>query len=259
MVAEGCVISERKVSAEIPVNRRASSTGFNSFQAATRYYNTLSLSGTFGYEPETSDCLALRLCRVLLSEIRSTCPRKGGDSFLPETFYLRCAHAICSSDLCNEIADIDMLVIYLKQLVNILRAGSMLHVEAGTVVAKPGAESPRDLYGLLLTTLWNRVPWEQIFPSDPRAARDLQRNRSVMRDILLGGRHEVAVEHVANEFFCRTGLTGENDLFRISFLDFYLLSWLRNFNIIKYLPSSGTKPVTIEITERGRKILSLLG
>ena len=258
-IREGCAVSGNMTSRNMAIPFRMSSTRFDSFKAATNYYHTLSFAEKDYSNSEMFDCPALRLCRFLLAEIRSECPMQGRDCYLSESFYLKCARRIRETDLSKDMPDWDTLLIHLKQMANILQAGSVLHVRNGMITVRDGAESGTDLYHLLLTTLWDRVPWEHIFPSDPLAARNMQRNRSVMRDILLGWHHCVPVESVANEFFCRTGLSVKNDLFHISFLDFYLFSWLRNFDIIKYLPSVESAPVAIEITERGRKILSLLG
>jgi len=227
--------------------------------SVANYYNTLSLSGYDTVDGESADCLALRLCRVLLTEIKTRRPLRGRDCFLSESFYRHCAGVVLRADIGKEIGDAEILVIHLKQLINILRAGSVLRVEGGRVAVAVEEEPSDNLYRHLLTTLWNHVPWERIFPSAPKTARKMQRNRFVMRDILLRGKRGVPVEHVANEFFCLTGVADENDLFHISFLDFYLFSWLRNFDIIRYLPSRGSEPVTIMTTERGRRILSYLG
>lgn len=236
-----------------------SPAGINRFQSVSGYYHTLSMSGYNTSDSESVDCLALGLCRVLLTEIKTKRPVRGRTSFLSEGFYRHCARTVVRADIGREISDIDILVIYLKQLANILRTGAVLRVEKGRVTVAPTEGSPDDLYRHLLTTLWNRVPWERLFPSDPLAARNIQQNRSVMRDILLRRKRGVPVELVANEFFCLTGVADENDLFHISFLDFYLFSWLRNFDIIRYLPAKGSEPVAIMITERGRRILSYLG
>ncbi len=63
------------------------------------------------------------------------------------------------------------------------------------------------------------------------------------------------LDTVANEFLVATDIGKKNDLYLISFLDFYLFAWLSHFGIINYIAGNDCEPVIIELTEFGGRFV----
>ena len=59
-------------------------------------------------------------------------------------------------------------------------------------------------------------------------------------------------------FFDMTDIAERNDYFMISFLDFYLIAWLKNFGIIEYSNSKNSDIIYISIQDYGKDILRKL-
>jgi hypothetical protein len=92
----------------------------------------------------------------------------------------------------------------------------------------------------------------------PDAACDLMKNKNLMVDLILKNKNKFRIANISNKFSSLTGISKPNDLFFISFLDFYFFTWLSHFGIIRYLNGADTEPVEIELTEHGRRILKYL-
>ena len=230
----------------------------DSFRTVNSYYRSLGeidLTGT--KSPGLSSCFALRLARMLMEMIEEKNVSVTKDSSLPVTFYKQCLLTGQQSGLLDELGnDEELMIISLKQMAHILRRAGILVVKKGRAAVDDPEVSDRSLYFMILDSFWNMVSWEDIFPSNTEAASALFEDRMIIRDLLLRYGTRVEINRLANEFFELTGFAGRNDLVSISFLDFYLFFWLRNFHIINYYDVRNT--ISIELTQVGQKLLSAL-
>lgn len=203
-----------------------------------------------------ADCCAVRLAEFIIVTVQENIFPIDGDGRFSEGFYRLCMSRADECGLSEEIGDRDLVEIYLKQTVVMLRAAGILENDKRIARITEQDLSRHRLYSLLFQAFWNDVGWEDIFPSDKEMAVELKRNRYFLADLILK-QSIVQLGSIANEFFELTGFSGRNDLFAISFLDFYFFTWLKNFGIIRYLESDCSAPVSIQVTERGRKFMKL--
>lgn len=224
------------------------------YKAVTTYYDMI---GTYDLDarPLFGDCFAVRIAAFIIDAVENETVTMTARGLLPASFFTRCRELLEGSDLAREVGDEDCLIIYLKQTAAMLRAAGIVARDGGNAVVKYRPESGEVLFECLFKAFWQDVPWERIFPSDTAAAGELQKNRNILKDILLRHHSRVRLDLVANEFFDLTGFCTPNDLFMISFLDFYYFTWLRHFGCIRYLRQSLEAPVCIQVTEAGRKFL----
>ena len=219
------------------------------------YYSVISDSGEETAWSGVGSCFAVRLALFLVDDLSKTKYRLTRKGNFGKEFYRHCIEEARGAGLLSEIDDDELFLIYLKQSLHLLTACGILrrdnfaHIEASPI-------SGTNLYYRLLKAFWNDIRWEDIFPSDPDSARELKINKSILKDLLLRHRRSIPLETVANEFFDMTGFGSRNDLFLISFLDFYFFTWLKHFNLIEYSKESGYAPVAITVTETGRKIFN---
>ncbi|MFC1670349.1 hypothetical protein ACFL20_08135 [Spirochaetota bacterium] len=231
----------------------------NKFEVIKDYYSFLNAKKNNNEELNTKSCFAVRLTRFLLEYIKNSRIKLLSDCGFEEDFYKQCISELLDSDLLEEVKDENLMLIYMKQVMNMLRAGKLISDNKGYAVVSEENISNFSLFNRLLHCFWNEVRWEDIFPSDPEAAKELNWNRNVFKDIILKINCKIEFNKIANDFFELTGFGQKNDLFLISFLDFYLLTWLRHFGIIKYFNNSHDLPVCIELTNEGRTLLSQIG
>lgn len=240
------------------VNPQESSFEKIRFDSIERYYQEISCSGRPAGQSVAMDCYVIRLSRYLMDLIGEHDFAYDGESFQKD-FYELCMNAITATDLIDEAGEDELLLINVKQTIHLLKTSGILLPEAGMARIAAGDHSDIRLYSELFDTFWNRTRWEDIFPSDPAAAKELKKNKNFMKDSLLLLKGKVRLDDVINNFFELTGFAQKNDLFFISFIDFYLISWLKNFGLINYEKNSRNRPVCIELTEYGKKILELVG
>lgn len=217
----------------------------------TEYYNILS-STHIEYEVSLNNCFAVRLAKLIINIIKNDNYLMKGS--LSDEFYLFASLQLKKTDQANEIEDNDLIVIYLKQCVNILRSSAILKAKNDVAVIIEDDYNDLTLFTILFDSFWNSTPWENIFPSDTEAALFLHSQRNILTDTLLRHFKKIKLNNFANEFFELTGFSYKNDLIMISFLDFYFLTWLKHFGIINYTGSMN-RPVCIELTQSGRKVL----
>lgn len=232
--------------------------GLQQFEAAAVYYAILKKSNALKNENGMCNCFAVRLARQILDLI------KGNEFPLTRTncfknpFYLRCLKEIDFSDLGAGVPDRELLLIYIKQIVAIIKTAGLVGNDRGIARLSRDVESDTTLFYLLFNAFWNEIDWSDIFPSNRDAAKELKECRGILTDIMLRHQGNASVEAVANEFFELTAFSRKNDLFMISFLDFYFFTWLRHFGMIQYHEETRTTPVTISATDTGRKFLTTL-
>lgn len=131
------------------------------------------------------------------------------------------------------INDPEVLIIHLKQVSEILRKSKLIVNLDGLI--KPVSEkiTTQKLFHGMLSAFWNNVVWEDIFPSSPELAKTIHENRSVILEMLNENRLETKTEDFSGDFFELTGISNRDDSFNLSFFEFYVTSWLRNFGIIQ--------------------------
>ncbi len=205
------------------------------------------------------DCFALRLARFLIGLISKNTFTFNKSGYFEDEFYKISINIISAENFYYDYEEEEILIIHLKQLIHLLKKSGILINENGNAVIAAENYSDAALFSELFNTFWNKTKWEDLFPSDPDAARELRRDRNLIKDCILKNSEKFRIDIVVNQFFELTGFAAENDIFFISFIDFYLFSWLKNFGILNYLKKSRNQPVYIELTNNGRKILTLAG
>ena len=175
-----------------------------------------------------------------------------------KSFYQFCIESSAASELAEEIGDPELLIIYIKQCLHLLKASGIVGRNGSRATVDTSARAHRTLYFRLFNAFWNGCPWEDLFPSDAPSARALNESRNILKDLVVRHNSAVRLDSIANEFFDMTGFCNKNDLFMISFLDFYFFTWLKHFGMIRYAAGQETAPVHISVTGTGKKILKSL-
>lgn len=207
-------------------------------------------------EKNLKGCFALKLTR----HICKSAEKAGASSTAgwTEDFSETCLKSFSLKSFPGEAADRELLLIAIKQSLAIIRKTS-LFTENGNAFGAAGREcSVFSLYIDLLSAFWEKVSWEEIFPSNPEAAREIQRNRHILIDLVAHAEDVFKLDDIANQFFDMTGFGRINDLFLISFLDFYFFTWLSHFGIVKYLSGDDHEAVRLEKTPQGQELLRIL-
>ncbi len=205
------------------------------------------------HEKKMKKTFAMQLAEFIISRVESGSHQLDEEDRFTDGFYNSCATELSNEDFAGPVDD-ELLLIYVKQLVIILRESGLLKNDRGRACIQ-GSGSSSELYKKLFDGFWNRCKWEDIFPSAPGAAAEIQKIRSIFIDLLSKSNDGVAVEDIANEFFEMTGVAGLNDTFFISFLDFYLFTWLNHFGVLHYRYSGAHEPVSISMSDFGRWFL----
>ncbi len=236
-------------------NYKKSTGNLNLFDAATKYYSAVP-GNIFRNPMELKNCFALTLAVTIIERLSAEKTAVLENRIFSEDFYSRCADDLVR--LNSSLYERDLLIIYLKQSVHILEESGIIYRDGNNIVSAEKGLTGERLYRRLLNTFWNDLDWESIFPSSPEAAESLQENRYAFAELLSGSYSAVSIEVLANDFFEVTGICSRNDFFMISFLDFYLLTWLRHFGIVEYSTSSNDGLVYATLTDAGRTVLKSL-
>lgn len=240
----------------VPGNKKISrSLMLDSFEAAAKFYSAL--PGSFYSNPmELKDCFALILAGAVIDKAGPGTYKSSEKSMFSEDFYSECADEVMEKS--SLVDDRELVVIYLKQSVHMLEMSGILFADKDSIIHVKKGLSDERIYRSLINSFWNRVDWKTIFPSSPESAALLHQNRELFADLLCGYYGPVNIEALSNDFFDLTEITFRNDYFMISFIDFYLLTWLKHFGIIEYHNNSADNIVNIYLTESGRPRLKSL-
>jgi hypothetical protein len=238
---------------DIPINN---STSVAFFESINRYYGYLDYSEDNNTNPDMNQCFAVRLAFFLIDAIsykkfmldRQGCFRKN--------FYHYIIEKASTSGLAEEIDDTELLIIYIKQCLHMLKASGILRQVKACADIDRAAISSKTIYYKLFNAFWNDLPWEDIFPSDTESARELKICKNILKDLVLRHHGFISLQSVTNEFFEMTGFSAPNDLLKISFLDFYFFTWLMHFGMIRYFNEPNYAPVRIAVTDKGRIFLN---
>ena len=224
----------------------------NYFDSASRFYFSLhNTDSTFSIP--VNDCFALQLAEVITEKITTERIIVNRDKSFSSIFYNQLASSLNTTAPAN---DTEILVIYLKQMVNIMRSAGLISDRDGQAFITEIFSGNEKLYPVLLRSFWNECDWRVIFPSSPESAEKIHDNRDAFLELLLGTLSEVSVEEICSDFFNTTGICDVNDYFMISFVDFYLLTWLRHFGIIEYNAREDHDIVLVSVSDYGRKVLN---
>ncbi len=226
-----------------------------SLDSISRFYGFLGNEEGNTSDVDINSCFATRLAFFLIETISGSTVTLNGCGSFENNFYNYCIESAAAADLAEEIGDPELLMIYIRQCLHLLKASGIVGRTGSRATVDVSATSRRTVYFRLFNAFWYRCRWEDIFPSDTESARALNESKNILKDLLV--RHEGAVrlDCVANEFFDMTGFCNKNDLFMISFLDFYFFTWLKHFGMIRYSAGQETTPVRVTVTGTGKKIL----
>ncbi len=202
------------------------------------------------------ESFATVMARVLLDGITELHPTADNEGTLPDAFYKKCIRDERLEERRHASWDDEILTIFAKQMINILKKGQMVLVKNGEVDVSD--DSVTGIYFRLIDAFWNRVDWKVIFPSDPGSADELWHCRYIIRDLLSRQSGRGNLVEITNEFFEITGFASSGDVFQISFIDFYLITWLRHFNVLSMNDDSGDDTVYLTCTDFGQRILKSL-
>ncbi len=208
------------------------------------------------FENAMADCFAFRIARHVIGAMKKCVPRLNPDGTISEEFYRFCRKSIARTALSREIDDPELLEIYLKQAAIIIRKTAMSRQNDNCLDAASPEASAFDLYSELFLAFWERVDWAALFPSNPVASRDLMKCRNILVDLIAREKGAFRVDRLSNEFFHLTGFAEENDLFLMSFLDFYFFTWLAHFGILTYCGKGSA--VSLKTTPYGKAFLARL-
>lgn len=223
------------------------------FNAVNNYYDSL-YRICIARKSELDSCFAVRLAGNLLEYLKTGEIKLTKDKCLPQTFYDR---FVKNYQTQNSGIDDELIEIYTKQCVLMLKKSGIISTEGSRVrIVKRNDNVP--LYLEIFEAFWNKNDWDSLFPSSTRAARELKTKRFLFINHILKIRDKTRVESLVNGFFTDTGMAEKNNLFMISFIDFYLLTWFTHFGLIQYRSEDKDKAVYIEVTETGRELLKQL-
>lgn len=194
--------------------------------------------------------IVMTLVRCIIGTIQrySLYPEKNKP--FPQNFYSLCVDALLDGPLAHY--DPDLLVIYCKQTVIMLKAANIINQNSVETL------NSVELYRRLFTAFWNKCNWKNLFPSGGYISNEIKNNRQLLLDIILSSNKPVQLDSIARTYFELTGIANPDDLFAISLLDFSVITWLSFFGIVEYVHSDATKPVAISLTRNAFNLAQLI-
>lgn len=197
---------------------------------------------------EATTAFTLAQCIIQTMKRFAVYPEKNKP--LPNNFYSLCLDQLLDSPLASY--DPDLLVIYCKQTVIMLKAAGIINENSVETV------NAIELYRRLFSAFWNKCNWRSLFPSGGYISNDIKNNRQLLLDIILSLNTPVQLDSIARTYFELTGIAKPNDLFAISLLDFSVITWLSFFGIIEYIHTGTNMPVTIALTNNAYQLVHLI-
>ncbi|MDY6932727.1 MAG: hypothetical protein SVZ03_00725 [Spirochaetota bacterium] len=240
-------------------------------QNQSAYYNTLLNKNWYSdnlyladsvynidlYEAYIRNIDVIRLATLLIKLINNNLFMTSENRF-GNDFYDYCRDISIELDIFQGIDDTDLIEIYLKQMVIIMKRSELLHYVDDIAIVENYFTSCNSMFSLLFSSFWNIVKWEEIFTSAPDVANELREHRNVLANLMIRQTSSFRIDKIANIFFELTGFGRINDLYLISFIDFYFFTWLKHFGILRYLDGELNEPVAVELTDFGNKLLQNL-
>lgn len=220
-----------------------------SFNSIYNFYSSLANNQIYK-SMKIKDCYALILARAIIERLSGEKIQAGKDNSLPVLFYENLADI-----LMDENSDRQIVLINLKQMTNIMKRCGLIRFQNRVAFTDSLSIGSENLYLRLLESFWNKTDWSEIFPSSPESAVKLYEKRKIFTELLQSFYTEVSIEDISNDFFAMTGFCEQNDYFMISFIDFYLITWLKHFGILDYAIKKNTEIVYLSIHDYGRDII----
>ena len=230
-------------------DKKFNNSALDAFNSICRFHSSLYNNELFSFM-NIKDCHALTLANAISDKLSSENIVADKDNGLPELFYNEIAETLIDED-----GDKEICIINLKQTANMMKSGNIILFKDNIASISENFLNRESLYCRLLESFWNETEWSEIFPSSPKDADRLYEKRNVFAELLIGFYTDVSVEDISNDFFEMTDMAEKNDFFMISFLDFYLITWLNYFGIIDYTDKKNTGIIYISVEDYGRDIL----
>ena len=201
-------------------------------------------------------CTAIRMSGLMINIIDKNEFNLSQNNCFSEEFFNLCINSLYITDILENINDIDLLVIYLKQISIILKSSGLIYNSDGIAKVEKPLPTYSQLFHRLFTSFWNELRWEDIFPSMPDAANHLNKNRNTLINLMMKREEIFCIHDIANDFFRVTNFGEQDDIYLISSIDFYFFTWMSFFGIIDYLDyDDEDNHVRIKLTDSGRRFL----
>lgn len=171
-----------------------------------------------------------------------------------EKIYYEYAFSLIENNLSDGFDDIESAVITIKQLIILLTHCTHINM-FNRLYDSQTANSYIYAYYCLFETFMNRVQWENLFPSMPETARELNLRKIELLKLILEQKDYFRIDKFSEKIITKLSLYSKLDIYFISFLDFSIFTWLSYFGIIKYLTGKDNEPVKVKITQHGRLFL----
>ena len=234
--------------------KKFNNSALNVFNSVYNFHSSLYNNEFFSFM-KIKDCYALTLASAISDKLSSEKIVAGKENVLPESFYNEIAESLTREKQINENDDKELCIINLKQTANIMKRGEIILFKDNIPYISENFQNRESLFYRLLEAFWNETEWSEIFPSSPKDADKLYEKRNIFAELLLGFYTEVSIEDISNDFFEITGIAEKNNYFMISFLDFYLITWLNYFGIIDYTDKKNRGIIYISLEDYGREII----
>ena len=230
-------------------DKKLKHSALNVFDSICRFHSSIYNNELFNFM-QIKDCYALTLANAISNKLSSENIVADKENSLSESFYNEIAETLtCEND------DKELCIINLKQTANIMKNGRIILFEDNIPYISENFQNRERLYCRLLEAFWNETEWSEIFPSSPKDASKLYEKRNIFAELLLGFYTDVSVEDISNDFFEIADFAKKNDYFMISFLDFYLITWLSYFGIVDYTEKKNNRIIYISLKDYGREII----
>lgn len=191
------------------------------------------------------------LSSAVISVLRSNGFKCDAEGFFPDEFYDECVGKIMSTSVCD--IDADLQTIYAKQMMMLFKQSGVVTVENSKVRIHEESLS----YESLFRAFWDKVSWCDYFPSMPDTARQMNEERFLLVELLLGQHDVFCVDDMAREYFAGSHILKADMLLYVSFFDFSFFSWIRHFGLVEYVDDSDGR-VKAAVTAWGRQFLSIM-
>ena len=162
---------------------------------------------------------------------RNEC-RCDSENCCSDDFYAACVAAYCAMH--RDIEDRELLVIYFKQVMILLRHCGIVAVSGGAAKVVRSGMPAEMLYLEIFNAFWSGVSWDRLFPSMTSLASMMQKDRYVLVE-LIGARDGVfSIEEIASDYSDIMDLSHDDLLLYFSFFDFSFFTWMSLLGIIEY-------------------------
>ena len=188
----------------------------------------------------------LTAASVIADELSSQTVLSGKDSFLPQSFYIDCAGKMFSR---TRLWDSATVIIFLKQTAMLMRSAGIVAEKDG----KLGVDRSGMTAEALFSAFWHYESWKEIFPSVPEFADILQRNKTLLIELILAQDKSFSISSFSEEFLSISGVRLRNFLLFSSYVDFSVISMLVRFGILEYV--SGEDEISVRLSRFGRSFL----